>query len=134
MLVRVYKLIVKLKFLEHESKKLIIDCLPDFEGNIIININVVSTPETQVSNSSLFSRITQAAYDKGVAQNVEDELRGACTSAPKLIKTIRFNESMGYLNTRNLSSAFLYRLLDEHFGLSFQPRCFRKYRSKVGAI
>jgi len=99
-----------------------------------VNINVVSSSEAQVSNSSLFSRITQAAYDKGVAQAVEDELRGACTSAPKLIRAIRFNESMGYLNTQNLSSAFLYRLLDEHFGLSFQPRCFRKYRSKVGAI
>jgi len=124
---------------------LIIDCLPDFEGNIIVNINVVSASElgslypvtgnpSPVPPPFLFSRITQAAYDKGVAQAVEDELRGACASAPKLIKAIRFNESMGYLNTRNLSSAFLYRLLDEHFGLSFQPRCFRKYRSKVGAI
>ena len=109
---------------------MIIDCLPDFEGNIIVNINVVSTPETQVSNSSLFSRITQAAYDKGAAQAVEEELRGACSSAPKLIRAIRFNESMGYLNTRNLSSAFLYRLLDEHFGLSFKLRNFQDYRNK----
>ena len=109
---------------------MIIDCLPDFEGNIIVNINVVSSSEAQVSNSSLFSRITQAAYDKGVAQTVEDELRGACTSAPKLIRAIRFNESMGYLNTQNLSSAFLYRLLDEHFGLAFKLRTFQDYRSK----
>ena len=109
---------------------MIIDCLPDFEGNIIVNINVVSASEAQVSNSSLFSRITQAAYDKGVAQTVEDELRGASTSAPKLIRAIRFNESMGYLNTRNLSSAFLYRLLDEHFGLAFKLRTFQDYRSK----
>ena len=109
---------------------MIIDCLPDFEGNIIVNINVVSASETQVSNTALFSRITQAAYDKGVAQNVEEELRGACTSAPKLIKAIRFNESMGYLNTRNLSSAFLYRLLDEHFGLPFKLRTFQDSRSK----
>ncbi|MBR6018156.1 MAG: hypothetical protein IK073_06005 [Paludibacteraceae bacterium] len=120
---------------------MIIDCLPDFEGNIIININVVSASELSslypvtgnplpVTHPSLFSRITQAAYDKGVAQNVEDELRGACTSAPKLIKTIRFNESMGYLNTQNLSSAFLYRLLDEHFGLPFKLRTFQDNRSK----
>ena len=130
MLVRVYKLIFKLKFLEYESKKLIIDCLPDFEGNIIININVVSTSETQVSNSSLFSRITQAAYDKGIAQQVEDELRGACFSAPMLIKTIRMYEALGYLDTKSLSSSYLYQLLHEHFGLPFQPRCFRYYRSK----
>ncbi|MBQ7439430.1 MAG: hypothetical protein IJ548_02170 [Paludibacteraceae bacterium] len=109
---------------------MIIDCLPDFQGNIIVNINVVSASETQISNPSFFSRITQTAYDKGIAQNVEDELRGACSSAPKLIKTIRFNESMGYLNTRNLSSTFLYRLLDEHFGLPFKLRTFQDARSK----
>ena len=109
---------------------MIIDCLPDFEGNIIININVVSTPEAQVSNSSLFSRITQAAYDKGAAQAVEDELRGACSSAPKLIRAIRFNESMGYLNTRNLSSTELYNLLNDHFHLSFKLRTFQDNRSK----
>lgn len=83
-----------------------------------------------MSNHSLFSRITQTAYDKGATQAVEDELRGACTSAPKLIRAIRFNEAMGYLNTRTLSSAFLYRLLDEHFGLSFKLRNFQDYRNK----
>ena len=86
--------------------------------------------QTQVSNSSLYSRITQAAYDKGVAQNVEDELRGACFSAPMLIKTIRMYEALGYLDTKSLSSSYLYQLLHEHFGLPFQPRCFRYYRSK----
>ncbi|MBR6017141.1 MAG: hypothetical protein IK073_00790 [Paludibacteraceae bacterium] len=98
--------------------------------------DVSSKPRSPLTphRSTLFPRITKAAYDAGKAESVEADLRSASVSAPKLIKTIRFNESMGYLNTQNLSSAFLYRLLDEHFGLSFQPRCFRKYRSKVGAI
>lgn len=79
---------------------------------------------------SLFCRITQDAYDKGMAQQVENELRSACKSAPKLIKAIKTNEALGYLDTKNLSSKELYDLLNEHFGLSFESRNFRYYRSK----
>lgn len=82
------------------------------------------------SGKSLFCCITQAAYDKGVAQQVEDELRSACKSAPKLIKAIKTNEALGYLDTKNLSSKDLYDLLNEHFGLPFERRNFRFYRSK----
>ena len=79
---------------------------------------------------SLFCRITEEAYEKGHAKAVEEELRRACISAPKLIAVIRTNEALGYLNTQNLSSAELHKLLDEHFHLPFQKHNFTKYRSK----
>ena len=88
------------------------------------DITPVETSET------LFCRITQAAYNKGKAQQVEDDLRSACISAPKLVKTIRTNEALGYLDTQNLSSVELYNLLNEHFGLTFKLRNFDTYRSK----
>lgn len=79
---------------------------------------------------SLFCRITEEAYEKGHAKAVEEELHRACISAPKLIAVIRTNEALGYLNTQNLSSAELHKLLDEHFHLPFQKHNFTKYRSK----
>ena len=78
---------------------------------------------------TFFSRITQAAYDKGMAQAVEDELRCASISAPKLVKSIRTNEALGYLDTQNMSSRDLFNLLNDHFGLPFKERCFMNYRS-----
>ena len=88
------------------------------------DVTPVETSET------LFCRITQVAYDKGKAQQVEDELQSACVSAPKLVKAIRTNEALGYLDTQNLSSVELYNLLNEHFGLTFRVRTFQDYRSK----
>lgn len=86
--------------------------------------------QVKTADKGLFCRITKAAYDKGVAQQVEDELQSASVSAPKLVKAINTNEALGYLDTKNLSSKELYNLLDEHFGLSFEVRNFRNYRSK----
>ena len=77
---------------------------------------------------NIFCCITPHAFDTGHAQEVEDELRSACVSAPKLIKAIRRNEALGYLDTQNLSSTELYKLLDEHLGLPFKLENFRKYR------
>jgi len=97
------------------------------------------TPESDSGSSSsapnnsekqLFSRITKAAYDKGIAQQIEDELRSAAVSAPKLVKCIRTNEALGYLDTQNLNSTELYYLLHEHFNLSFKVRTFQTYRAK----
>lgn len=79
--------------------------------------------------TQLFNRITKAAYDMGVAQKVEDELRSAIVSAPKLLKAIRTNEALGYLDTKNLSSKELFDLLDEHFHLPFKYRQFAAARS-----
>lgn len=80
--------------------------------------------------SDFFCRITQHTIDTGHARDVEDELRSACVSAPKLVKAIRRNEALGYLDTQNLSSTELYNLLNEHFGLTFKVRTFQRNRSR----
>ena len=88
-----------------------------------------SSPVVSMS-PSLFCRITQHAYELGAASQVEQELRSASVSAPKLIRVIRTNETLGYLDTRNLSSAALFDLLNEHFNLPFKIRTFQNQRSK----
>lgn len=80
--------------------------------------------------STLFCRITQEAYDKNQAQYVENDLRSACVSAPKLVKAIRTNEALNYLDTKNLSSVELYNLLNAHYGLPFKSHQFTICRSK----
>jgi hypothetical protein len=79
---------------------------------------------------SFFCRITDEARRNDKAKAVEEELRCACISAPKLIKAIRTNEALGYLSTKHLSSIELYNLLHEHFNLPFKSHNFAKYRSK----
>ena len=88
------------------------------------------TPVETPSSAKLFCRITQHAIETGHAQEVEDELRSASVSAPKLVKAIKTNEALGYLDTQNLSSTELYDLLNEHYALSFSVSNFRRYRSK----
>ena len=87
-------------------------------------------PEPVQKEASFFCRITKVAYDKGMAETVEAELRSACVSAPKLIKALRTNEALGYLDTQNLSSVDLYELLNKHFQLPFKLRTFQENRSK----
>ena len=77
-----------------------------------------------------FCRITEAAISAGKAQQIDDELRSAAVSAPKLIKAIRTNEALGYLDTKNLSSTELYNLLNEHYELTFKLRNFSRYREQ----
>ena len=83
-----------------------------------------------VNNEDFFCRITKHAIDSGHAQEVEDALRSAAVSAPKLVKAIKTNEALGYLDTQNLSSTELYDLLNEHYHLPFKVRVFQNYRSK----
>ncbi len=78
----------------------------------------------------LFCRITQAAYDKGVAQKVDDDLRSASVSAPKLVKALNLNDALGYTDTLNLPSTDLYDMLNEHYGLPFKKHQFSVCRSK----
>ncbi|MBR4521510.1 MAG: hypothetical protein IKO63_08865 [Paludibacteraceae bacterium] len=77
-----------------------------------------------------FCRITEAAISAGKAQQIDNELRSAAVSAPKLIKAIRTNEALGYLDTKNLSSTELYNLLNEHYDLPFKYRQFAQERNK----
>lgn len=90
----------------------------------IEDVTPVETPD------DLFCRITKEAYEKGKAQQVENELLSACVSAPKLVKAIRTNEALGYLDTKDLPATDLYNLLDEHYHLPFKPRAFQNARSK----
>ena len=83
-----------------------------------------------VPATGLFCRITQHAIDDNKAQAVEDDLRKACVSAPTLVKAVRINEALDYLDTQYLTSEELYKLLNEHFGLKFKPHTFSVYRSK----
>lgn len=78
----------------------------------------------------LFCRITKAAYDKGVAQQVDDDIRSACVSAPKLVKALKTNDALGYTDTNNLNSSDLYDMLNEHYGLPFKKHQFTVCRSK----
>ena len=88
-----------------------------------------SAPDVR-PEKSLFCRITQAAYDKGIAQQVDDELRSASVSAPKLVKALRTNDALGYTDTKNLQSTDLYNLLDKHYPLPFKSHAFSVARSK----
>ena len=87
------------------------------------------SPESN-SGQKLFCRITKAAYDKGVAQQVDDDLRSASVSAPKLVKALNTNDALGYTDTKNLPSTKLFKLLDEHYQLTFDVRAFQIARSK----
>ena len=82
----------------------------------------------EMREAPLFSCITEYAHATGHAQQVEDELKSACVSAPKLMRCISTNEALGYLDTKNLSTATLYKLLNEHFGLKYGQRNLSKYR------
>ena len=83
-----------------------------------------------VPQAGLFCRITQHAIDDNKAQDVDNDLRKACVSAPKLVRALRINEALDYLDTQNLKSKELYELLDEHYGLRFKPHTFTVYRGK----
>ena len=89
-----------------------------------------ATTPTPEPATAVFCRITDLAHQEGKALIVENELRSACVSAPKLVRVLRTNEALGYLDTQNLSSRDLYDLLNEHFGLAFKQRNFDHYRSK----
>ena len=87
------------------------------------------SPESD-SGNALFCCITKAAYEKGVAQQVEDDIRSSTVSAPKLVKTLNTNDALGYTDTKNLPSTKLFKLLDEHYKLNFDVRAFQIARSK----
>lgn len=95
-----------------------------------IDAQDITPVQEETPAKGLFCRITHAAYDKGVAQQVDDDLRSASVSAPKLVKALHINEALGYTDTKNLPSTELYRLLDEHYDLAFDVRAFQIARSK----
>lgn len=109
-----------------------VDLFIHFDHESVTDASSTSSinPASDAGSSPFFSRITQTAHDHGAAPSIEAELRSASVSAPKLIKVIRTNERLGYLDTQNLTSTTLYELLNEHFNLPFKLRTFQDYRSK----
>jgi hypothetical protein len=98
-------------------------------GEVIVEKPSEVSSQTSVGASdSVFCLLTDQCRKEGKTEIVEAELRSACVSAPKLIKAIRTNEALGYLDTKNLSSIELYNRLNEHFGLKFKYQNFVKYR------
>ena len=88
----------------------------------------IQTKETEEKH---FSLLTAQCIKEGKAQKVEDELRSAAKgSAQKLIKCIRTNEALGYLDTKNMSSQALYDALNAYFGLKYSVRNFTIARNK----
>ena len=84
-----------------------------------------------VAEEQHFSLLTAQCIKEGKAQKVEDELRSAAKgSAQKLIKCIRTNEALGYLDTKNMSSQALYDALNAYFGLKYSVRNFTIARNK----
>ena len=100
-------------------------------GEIALAKKEQTANETEVVNETdIFCRITKHAIETGHAQEVEDALRSASVSAPKLVKAIKTNEALGYLDTQNLTSQALYDMLNEHFGLKFGVRNFTIARNR----
>ena len=91
--------------------------------------NVVKQEEP--TEDKLFCRITKHARETGHGEEVEDGLRSASVSAPKLVKAIKTYELLGYLDTQNLNTVELCKMLDAHYGLPFKLRNFSKYRSAL---
>lgn len=90
---------------------------------------VTEQQELKPTDNPYFCCITESTRAKGFAQQVENELRSACISAPKLIKCINNLETQGHLDTKNLGNTSLYNKLNEHFHLKYGLRNFSKYRS-----
>lgn len=100
-------------------------------GEVIVEKPSEVSSQTSVGASdSVFCLLTDQCRKEGKTEIVEAELRSACVSAPKLIKAIRTNEALGYLDTKNMSSQALYNALNDYFGLPFKAHNFAKYRSK----
>lgn len=88
-----------------------------------------SSPETTPAS---FEYITDQCRKEGKAEAVEAELRAAAKgTAVAMWKTIRTNEALGYLSTKNLAASKIYKALTAYFGpLPYNERNFRDARNK----
>ena len=79
-----------------------------------------------------FEFITDQCRKEGKIEAVEAELRAACKgTAPAMWKTIRTNEALGYLSTKDVSASKIYKALTAYFGeLPYNERNFRDARNK----
>lgn len=79
-----------------------------------------------------FEFITDQCRKEGKVEAVEAELRAACNgTAVAMWKTIRTNEALGYLSTKDVAASKIYKALTAYFGdLPYNERNFRDARNK----
>lgn len=93
--------------------------------------NEAIQPEKQ-EHSESFSLLTDTCRAEHKEAKVISELRAACKgTAVGLWKVIRENEALGYLGTKGMQTAKIYRAIVEFFGeLPYSERNFRDARDK----
>ena len=93
-----------------------------------------ASSEQPASNGkpAVFEFITDQCYKEGKVEAIEAEMRAACKgTAVAMWKTIRTNEALGYLSTKDVSASKIYKALTNHFGkLPYNERNFRDARNK----
>ena len=79
-----------------------------------------------------FEFITDQCRKEGKVEAVEAELRAAAKgTAVAMWKTIRTNEALGYLSTKDVAASKIYKALTAYFGdLPYNERNFRDARNK----
>ena len=92
------------------------------------------TPQQTSSNTkpAIFEFITDQCRKEGRVESVEAELRAASKgTAVAMWKTIRTNEALGYLSTKDVAASKIYKALTAYFGdLPYNERNFRDARNK----
>lgn len=101
------------------------DLLEEWEGE-------VQEEATSNTKPAVFEFITEQCRKEGKVESVETELRAACKgTAVGMWKTIRTNEALGYLSTKDVAASKIYKALCDYFGeLPYNERNFRDARNK----
>ncbi len=88
--------------------------------------------ETTNAKPAAFEFITDQCRKEGKAETTEAELRAASKgTAVAMWKTIRTNEALGYLSTKDVAASKIYKALTDYFGeLPYNERNFRDARNK----
>ena len=93
------------------------------------------TPQQNTPNTkpAAFEFITDLCRKEGKVERVEAELRAAAKgTAVAMWKTIRTNEALGYLSTKDVAASKIYKSLTAYFGeLPYNERNFRNARNKT---
>ena len=91
-------------------------------------------PKISTSNAKpeAFDFITDQCRKEGKAETLEAELKAAAKgTAVAMWKTIRTNEALGYLSTKDVAASKIYKALTAYFGaLPYNERNFRDARNK----
>ena len=91
-----------------------------------------SQQKTPNIKPDIFEFITDQCRKEGKVESVEAELRAASKgTAVAMWKTIRTNEALGYLSTKDVAASKIYKALTAYYGvLPYNERNFRDARNK----